>query len=100
MGGLGWVGSRPHPDLRDHGRRPSLRVTAGPAGARLSGRKACRTDDRPLTPRWHTREGDAAVPVCMGRARGSVVKLIKKFFFYKKFFLLSFQLSKIFFFIL
>ena len=23
----------------------------------------------PRTPRWHTREGDAAVPVCMGRAR-------------------------------
>ena len=68
-GGLGWVGSRPHPDLRDHGRRPSLRVTTGPVGARLSGLKAYRTDDRPRTPRWHTREGDAAVPVCMGRAR-------------------------------
>ena len=68
-GGLGWVGSRPHLDLWDHRRRPSLRVTTGPAGARLSGRKACRTDDRPRTPRWHTREGDAAVPVCMGRAR-------------------------------
>ena len=67
--GLGWVGSRPHPDLRDHGRRPSLRVTTGPVGARLSGLKAYRTDDRPRTPRWHTREGDAAVPVCMGRAR-------------------------------
>ena len=69
LGGLGWVGSRPHPDLRDHGRRPSLRVTTGPVGARLSGLKAYRTDDRPRTPRWHTREGDAAVPVCMGRAR-------------------------------
>ena len=68
-GGLGWVGSRPHPDLRDHGRRPSLRVTTGPVGARLSGLKAYRTDDRPRTPRWHTPEGDAAVPVCMGRAR-------------------------------
>ena len=68
-GGLGWVGSRPHPDLRDHGRRPSLRVTTGPAGSRLSGLKAYRTDDRPRTPRWHTREGDAAVPVCMGCAR-------------------------------
>ena len=67
-GGLGMVGSRPHPDLRDHGRRPSLRVTTGPAGARLSGLKACRTADRPRTPRWHTREGDAAVPVCVGRA--------------------------------
>ena len=67
-GGLGWVRSRPHPDLRDHGRRPSLRVTTGPVGARLSGRKACRTDDRPRAPRWHAREGFAAVPVCMGRA--------------------------------
>ena len=67
-GGLGWVGSTPHPDLRDHGRRPSLRVTTGPAGARLSGLKAYQTDDRPHAPRWHTREGDAAVPVCMGRA--------------------------------
>ena len=65
--GLGWVGSRPHPDLRDHGHRPSLRVTTGPAGSRLSGLKAYRTDDRPRTPRWHTREGDAAVPVCLGK---------------------------------
>ena len=56
-GGGGGVGSRPHPDLRDHGRRPSLRVTTGPAGARLSGLKAYRTDDRPRTPRWHTQEG-------------------------------------------
>ena len=68
VGGLGWVGSRPHPDLRDHGHRPSLRVTTGPAGSRLSGLKAYRTDDRPRTPRWHTQEGDAAVPVCVGRA--------------------------------
>ena len=66
--GLGWVGSRPHPNLRDHGHRPSLRVTTGPAGSRLSGLKAYRTDDRPRTPRWHTQEGDAAVPVCVGRA--------------------------------
>ena len=68
-GGLGWAGSRPHPDPRDHGRCPSLRVTTGLAGALLSGRKACWTDDRPRTPQWHTREGDAAMPVCMGRAR-------------------------------
>ena len=66
--GLGWVGPRPHPDPRDHGHRPSLRVTTGPAGSRLSGLKAYRTDDRPRTPRWHTQEGDAAVPVCVGRA--------------------------------
>ena len=25
-------------------------------------------DDRPRTPRWHTQEGDAAVPVCVGHA--------------------------------
>ena len=67
-GWVGCVGSRPHPDLRDHGHRPSLRVTTGPAGSRLSGLKAYRTDDRPRTPRWHTQEGDAAVPVCVGRA--------------------------------
>ena len=42
-GWLDWVGSRPHPDLRDHGRRPSLRVTTGTAGSRLSGLKAYRT---------------------------------------------------------
>ena len=29
---------------------------------------ACRTVDRPCTPWWHTREGDAAVPVCVARA--------------------------------
>ena len=44
-GGLSWVGSKPHPHLRDHGHRPSLRVTT-PAGSRLSGLKAYRTDDR------------------------------------------------------
>ena len=65
-GWLGWVGSRPHPDLRDHGHPPSLRVTAGPV-SRLSGLKVYRTDDRPRTPGWHTQEGDAAVPACVGR---------------------------------
>ena len=65
--GLGWVkASSGPPGL------PSLRVTTGPAGSRLSvwlsGLKAYRTDNRPRTPRWHTREGDAAVPVCVGRA--------------------------------
>ena len=64
-GSLGWVGSRPHPDVRDHGPRLYLRVATGPADLRLSGRKACRTVDRPCTRRWHALEGDAAMPVCM-----------------------------------
>ena len=42
--------------------------TTGLGESRLSGPKACRTVDRPRTPRWHTREGDAAVPVCVARA--------------------------------
>ena len=36
--------------------------------SRLSGPKACRTVDRPRSPSRHTREGDAAVPVCVARA--------------------------------
>ena len=32
---------------------------------RVSGHKAYRTVDRPQTPRWRSRAGDAAVPVCM-----------------------------------
>ena len=31
----------------------------------VSGHKACRTVDRPETPRWRSRAGDAAVPVCV-----------------------------------
>ena len=31
----------------------------------MSGHKAYRTVDRPQTPRWRSRAGDAAVPVCM-----------------------------------
>ena len=42
--------------------------TIGLGESRLSGPKACRTVDRPRTPWWHTREGDAAVPVCVARA--------------------------------
>ena len=42
--------------------------TTGLGESRLSGLKACRTVDRPRTPWWHTREGDAAVPVCVARA--------------------------------
>ena len=36
--------------------------------AYLSVRRACRTADRPLTPRWRLQAGDTAVPVCaLGR---------------------------------
>ena len=31
----------------------------------MSGHKAYRTVDRPQTPRWRSRAGDATVPVCM-----------------------------------
>ena len=43
----------------------------GPDDSRLSGHVAYRTADGPRTPRRHTREGDAAVPVCVW-ARASV----------------------------
>ena len=43
----------------------------GSVDSRLSGHKAYRTADGPRTPRRHTREGDAAVPVCVW-ARASV----------------------------
>ena len=43
----------------------------GPDDSRLSGHKAYQTADGPRTPRRHTREGDAAVPVCVW-ARTSV----------------------------
>ena len=54
-------------------RRPTVSTclcanTTGLGKSRLSGAKACRTVDRPRTPRWHTREVDAAVPVCVARA--------------------------------
>ena len=45
--------------------RPSLRRVIGLDDSQLSGHKAYRTSDGPRTPRRHTREGDAAVPVCM-----------------------------------
>ena len=68
--GLGWFGlgqglcRTPWPTV-------STRLCADTTGlgkSRLSGPKACRTVDRPRTPWWHTREGDAAVPVCVARA--------------------------------
>ena len=48
-----------------HGpRRLPCRTRLG-GRTRVSGHKACRTVDRPQTPRWRSRAGDAAVPVCM-----------------------------------
>ena len=44
-------------------------ATKGPHNSRLSGLKAYWTVDRPRTPRWQTREGDAAVLVCVARMR-------------------------------
>ena len=52
--------------------------TTGLGESRLSGPKACRTVDRPRTPWWHTREGDAAVRLCVARAgrEGGVCMLV------------------------
>ena len=63
--GLDWVGRRPPPDGQTHRARPSLRHVIGLDDSRLSGHKAYRTADGPRTPRRHTREGDAAIPVCV-----------------------------------
>ena len=63
--GLGWVGSRPHPDLRDHGRRPSLRVTTGPVDARLSGLMTA------PVPRGGTRGRELPPCLCLWGARAA-----------------------------
>ena len=65
-GELGWVWSRPHPEARAQGLCPYLRIATGPGDSQLSGLKAYQPVDHPGTPRWHTREGDAAAPVCVG----------------------------------
>ena len=62
---MGWVGCRPPPDGQTHRARPSLRRVIGLDDSQLSGHKAYRTADGPRTPQRHTREGDAAVPVCV-----------------------------------
>ena len=67
VGGLVWFGSRPVPDALAHGQHSPCANTTELGESRLSGPKACRTVDRPRTPWWHTREGDAAVPVCVAR---------------------------------
>ena len=62
--GLVWVNAspgRPGPQSA----QPSLRDSTGLGAPGCRGLKACRTADSPRTPRWHTREGDTAVPVCV-----------------------------------
>ena len=62
MGGGGGQGLAWSPT---HGpRRLPCRTRLG-GRTRVSGHKAYRTVDRPQTPRWRSRAGDAAVPVCM-----------------------------------
>ena len=64
--GGGWVGlGQGLAWSPTHGpRRLPCRTRLG-GRTRVSGHKACRTVDRPQTPRWRSRAGDAAVPVCM-----------------------------------
>ena len=65
-GGGGWVGlGQGLAWSPTHGpRRLPCRTRLG-GRTRVSGHKACRTVDRPQTPQWRSRAGDAAVPVCM-----------------------------------
>ena len=70
-----------------HGlRRLPCRTRLG-GRTRVSGHKACRTVDRPQTPRWRSRAGDAAVPVCMcpcvsgGGGGGAVAHLLAPLLF-------------------
>ena len=69
--GLGWVGlgwvKASSGRAASVGARSS--VTQGPHNSRSSGPKAYRTVDRPQPPRRHTREGGAAVLVCVARVR-------------------------------
>ena len=66
--GLDWVGSRPHPDLRDHGRRPSLRVATGPVGSRLSVTRPTGLMTAPM-PRGGTRGREMPPFLCVWGAR-------------------------------
>ena len=65
-GGGGWVGLGEGLTWSPtHGpRRLPCRTRLGGC-TRVSGHKAYRTVDRPQTPQWRSRAGDAAVPVCM-----------------------------------
>ena len=61
---MDWVNASPgRPGPRSA--QPSLRDSTGLGAPGCRGLKACRTADSPRTPRWHTREGDTAVPVCV-----------------------------------
>ena len=71
-----------------HGPR-CLPCRTRPGGCtRVSGHKAYRTADRPQTPRWRSRAGDAAAPVCMcpcvfveGGGGGAVAHLLAPLLF-------------------
>ena len=64
--GLGWVGlGQGLAWSPTHGPRRLPCGTRLGGRTRVSGHKAYRTVDRPQTPRWRSRAGDAAVPVCM-----------------------------------
>ena len=65
-GGLGWVGlGQGLAWSPTHGPRRLPCGTRLGGRTRVSGHKAYRTVDRPQTPRWRSRAGDAAVLVCM-----------------------------------
>ena len=65
VGGLvGWLGEGLTWSPTHGPRRLPCRTRPGGC-TRVSGHKAYRTADRPQTPRWRSRAGDAAVPVCM-----------------------------------
>ena len=65
-GGVGWVGLGEGLTWSPtHGPRCLPCRTRLGGCTRVSGHKAYRTVDRPQTPRWGSRAGDAAVPACM-----------------------------------
>ena len=66
LSGGGWVGlGQGLAWSPTHGPRRLPCGTRLGGRTRVSGHKAYRTVDRPQTPRWRSRAGDAAVPVCM-----------------------------------
>ena len=66
MGEQGWVGLGEGLTWSPTRGPRRLPCRTRPGGCtRVSGHKAYRTADRPQTPRWRSRAGDAAVPVCM-----------------------------------
>ena len=65
-GGGGWVGGGQGLAWSPTHGPPRLPCRTRLGGCtRVSGHKAYQTVDRPQTPRWRSRAGDAAVPVCM-----------------------------------